>query len=215
MTEFKRTTQGARWRIALAAMALVAVTATVTTRVVSEEKGDQPKMSPEEQKMMEARIKATSPGEHHKHLMKLVGTWSAKAKFWMRPDDKPNEGQGTATWKSIMGGRYVMLNYDGNSAAMGPFQGISITGYDNITKQYTDVWVDSMSTAPFISHGTCDASGKTFQYKGEFIDPMTGKKSANRSVMRMVSDTEMRFDVYDFGPDGKEFQSLEITYTKK
>lgn len=199
----------------LAVIALVAVTATMTTRVVSDEKGEKPKMSPEEQKMMEAWQKACTPGESHKHLQKMVGTWDAKTKFWMQPGAPPEEGTGTAIWESVFDGRYVMLKYDGNSAQMGPFQGKGITGYDNVTKQYVDVWIDSMSTAPMISHGTCDASGRTFKYQGEFSDPMTGKRKTNRSVCRLVSDTQMQFEMFDIGPDGKEFKSMEIAYTKK
>jgi hypothetical protein len=215
MTGSKRTKQSARLRIALAAAALVAVTATLTTRVVSDEKGDQPKMSAEEQKAMEAWMKASTPGEHHKHLKKLVGTWSAKSKFWMNPGDPPSEGEGTATWKPLFDGRFVQLDYTGNSASMGPFQGMGITGYDNMTKEYVDVWIDSTSTAIMSSKGSCDAAGRTFHYKGEGMDPMTGKMKVTRSVVRMVSDTEMHFEMFDTGPDGKDFKNLEIVYTKK
>lgn len=198
----------------LAGVLLVAVTAMVTSRVVSDEKGDPPKMSPEEQKMMEAFAKASTPGEHHKHLEKLVGTWSAKSRFWMEPGGEPNEGKAIATWKPLFDGRYVMVNYEGDSP-MGPFMGIGITGYDNLLKKYVDVWIDSMSTAIMNSTGTCDAAGRVFNYSGEGMDPMTQKMKTVRSVVRMVSDTEMVFEMFDKTPEGKEFRNLEITYTKK
>ena len=198
----------------LAAVVLVAVTAMVTSRVVSDEKGEPPAMNEEMQKMMEAYAKASTPGEHHKHLGKLVGTWSAKSKFWMEPGGEPTEGTATATWKPLFEGRYVMLNYKGDSP-MGPFEGIGITGYDNMTKKYVDVWIDSMSTAIMSSTGTCDAAGRVYNYIGDGIDPITQQKKTIRSVVRMVSDTEMHFEMFDKTPEGKEFRNLEIIYSKK
>ena len=44
-----------------------------------------------------------------------------------------------------MGGRYLHGMFKGT--AMGqPFEGASVSGYDNTKKKYFNVWVDSMST---------------------------------------------------------------------
>lgn len=202
-------------RLAGCAAALVIVTAAITARVVSDDKGQPPKMSPEEAKMMEAMKKAGTPGEEHKKLAALVGKWSAKTKFWMDPTQPAEEGVGTATWKPVFDGRYFMMEWDGNSASMGPFQGISISGYDNVAKKYVDVWLDSMSTGMMMSWGTADASGRVITYEGEHHDCFTGQKKKSKSVTRMVSDTEMIFEMFDKGPDGKEFKNMEIIYHKQ
>ncbi len=215
MTREKQMGSLSHGRLVIGALALVIVTATITSKVISDEKGQEHKMSPEEQKMMEAYMKAATPGEPHKLLASFVGTWEARTKFWMDPTKPPEVGVGTAKWKSLFGGRYFMLDWDGKSEMMGPFQGLGISGYDNVAKKYVDVWMDSMSTGMMFSWGSPDASGKVITYEGEYHDPMTGQKKKLRSVLRIVSDTEMTFEMFDKGPDGKEFRNAEIVYHKK
>lgn len=215
MTQDTRANWISRSRPWIGALALVVVTAAITTTVVSDEKAQEPKMSPEEQKMMDAWMKAATPGEHHQKLARLVGTWEARTKFWMDPTQPAEEGTGTAKWKSMYDNRYFMLEWDGKSEKMGPFQGLGISGYDNVAKKYVDVWMDSMSTGILISWGTPDASGKVITYVGEMHDPMTGQLKKSRSILRLVSETEMTYEMFDKGPDGKEYRNMEIVYRKK
>src|SRR4051812_31120107 len=46
---------------------------------------DMSKMPPEQQKEMEAMMKAGTPGMEHAQLMKLAGTWEAENTMWMDP----------------------------------------------------------------------------------------------------------------------------------
>ena len=53
--------------------------------------------------------------ENHKLLADMNGSWNYSIKMWMNPDPnaKPQESKGTATRKSVMGGRYVTMDVTG------------------------------------------------------------------------------------------------------
>ena len=137
-------------------IALVAAVVVGALAFAAEEK--KPAMSAEEQAMMEAWMKAGSPGEAHKKMAADVGTYDMKVTSWNAPGAPPTEDKGTATRKMIMDGR--VLVEDVTSSMMGmPFKGQGMRGYDNVTGKYWGTWIDSMSTGMMVSEGSCDASG--------------------------------------------------------
>jgi|HubBroStandDraft_1064217.scaffolds.fasta_scaffold199699_1 hypothetical protein len=54
--------------------------------------------------MMAAMAKYSQPGEQHKWLQALVGSWNTKTRAWMGPG-KPIESTGSAEIKPILGER--------------------------------------------------------------------------------------------------------------
>jgi len=66
--------------------------------------------------MMKQMMELSKLNENHKLLASLDGNWDYTIKFWMNPDPnaKPQESKGTASRKSVMGGRYVMMDVSGN-----------------------------------------------------------------------------------------------------
>lgn len=172
-------------------------------------------------KMMEAWKKASTPAEGHDKLKPLAGKWTYVTKWRMSPEAPFEESTGKAEFKWGMGGRFLFSEVKGdptpNDAMMGgPFEGFGMYGYDNMTKKYTNTWVDNMSTGTMISHGTADGSGKTFTFMAEEgMCPMTGEMKKPKSVLKMEGDDKVVFEMYDKGPDGKEFKGLEVTYTRQ
>lgn len=177
--------------------------------------------SAEEMAMMETMIKAGTPGEHHAKLKPMAGKWTYVTKWRMSPEQPWSESPGKAEYRWMLGER-VMVHEAKNDPgdpmeAMfgGPFQGFGLTGYDNVAKKYWNIWTDSMSTGMMVSYGTADASGKTLTFTGEYHDPMTGKTKAVKTVTKIVGDDKVVFEMHDKLPDGKEFQNLEVTYTRQ
>lgn len=163
--------------------------------------------------MMETWEKYGTPGEHHKHLDALVGKWTSKSSFWMDSAGPPMQSSGSSETTWILGGRYLQQSYSGNM--MGEtFTGMGMTGYNNASKKYESVWIDSEGTGMMVTSGTIDAAGKVITQTGEYVDPMSGKPRAVRYVTRLVSPTQIVFEMHESGPDSKEFKTLEITYTK-
>ncbi|MEO8431712.1 MAG: DUF1579 domain-containing protein [Acidobacteriota bacterium] len=165
-----------------------------------------------EKAMMDAMMKAGTPGAEHKMLADMAGTWDAKVRMWMKPGAPPEESAGTSEATSIMGGRYLEEKFTGT--AMGqPFTGQGITGYDNVQKKYVSTWADSMSTGIMTSTGRADGNKMTMS--GQMADPMTGKMSNIKQVMTMTDNDHHKFEMWAAGPDGKSFKMMEIEYTRK
>lgn len=164
--------------------------------------------------MMEAWAKAATPGEFHAHLKPLAGQWNNTTKWRFDASAPWMESTGKSEYKWIMDGRFLLQEVA--SEMMGDrFEGLGILGYDNVQKKYTSVWIDTMGTMIFTSLGSCDASGKVITLHGDYVDVMSGQKKKVRSVCRMINDNKHVFEMYDRTADGKEYMSLEVTYTRK
>ena len=172
-------------------------------------------MSPEMAAMMAKWNEIKTPGEPHKKFAEVAGKWTATAKFWMDPAAPPSESQGTAEFKTIFGGRYLVQEYTGDW--MGEtFHGMGITGFDNFRQEYVDLWFDDMSTGIYVSHGTADSSGKVVTAKGMMDDPMSGRKDVpTRSVATTIDKDTQTMEMYTADPLGKEFKSMEIVYKRQ
>jgi len=195
--------------ISLAVTAL-SIILTVSPVLAKEKKGEK---SMDQQAMMELWKKLATPGEPHKLLASMAGSWTTTTKEWMEPGKPPTESTGTAEMKMLLDGRFLYQEY--NSQMMGqPFSGIGIDAYDNMTKKYVTAWIDSMGTGIFIMEGTASADGKTITLKGSHPEPGGGKMT-HRAVWKIVDNNNQTFDMFGAHHRGKETKMLEITYTRK
>ncbi len=175
------------------------------------------------EKMMQQMMELSKLNENHKLLADLDGTWSYTVKMWMTPDPnaKPQESKGTAVRKSMMDGRFFVMDVNGKMQMPGAdgkpkdmeFKGMGIEGYDNVKKKFVGTWVDNMGTGIMMSEGTYDPATKTFTYTGEY-EAIPGMKQKIREVMKIADKDHMSFEWYeDHG--GKEAKTMEIAYTRK
>ena len=104
--------------------------------------------------MMEVYRKLGTPGEPHKLLARLVGSWTTRTRAWMEPGKPEVQGTGTCQQKMLLDGRYLQQEYTGEMMGS-TFTGINIIGYDNHTKKYVSTWIDSMSTGIYYFEGDC------------------------------------------------------------
>lgn len=164
------------------------------------------------QAMMEAMEKAGTPGEHHKVLLKRVGKWDVVVKAWMAPGQPPMESKGTAEAKSILGDRFIQMNFTGSFMDK-PFNGIGVTGFDNVKKKVVGTWIDNMSTSIMRSEGTFDAASKTTSSTSVGMDPITGKECKGRTVEKWESDNKVVEEFFR-KVGSKEMKAMEIVYTR-
>jgi hypothetical protein len=172
------------------------------------------KGEPDMAAMMQAWQKYATPGEAHQALKQLAGSWTCSVKMWMAPGAPAQESPATEDAKMIMGDRYVLETVKGSFGGM-PFEGSGVMGYDNLKKKYVGAWIDNMGTGIMTSEGTYDAAKKTFTMESQGMDPMTGKATKSRAILRIESDAKLVHEMYQKGPGGKEFKAMEITYTRK
>jgi hypothetical protein len=146
-------------------------------------------------------------------MAKSDGTWTGEVSMWMAPGQEPSKSTSTCVNRMILGGRYQESKHSGNMMGM-PFEGVSTTGYDNAKKVFVNTWIDNMGTGIMTMEGPWDEASKSVILKGKSIDPMTGKEMDLREVFTMIDDNTQLMEMYAVGPDGKEFKTMEIKFTR-
>ena len=129
-----------------------------------------PAVDPE---MMKKWMEFMTPGAEHKVLDGLVGKWTSQIKMWMDPAAPATESTGTSEMELVMGGRYLH-EHDKGSFMGQPFEGMGVTGFDNLKKKYVGSWIDNMGTGIMRLEGSYDAAKKTINYASECPDPTGG-----------------------------------------
>jgi hypothetical protein len=164
--------------------------------------------------MMDAMMKAGMPGDPHKKLNAMVGSWDTKIAMWMMPGMDPLTSSGLSTNQWVMGGRYLEQRYKGDFSGM-PFEGLGYTGYDNVKQQYWGTWMDNMSTGMMTSTGTLSADGKSWDFDATMADPTTGKDSTVKEKVTITDADHHVMEMWGPAPDGKVFKMMEIHYARK
>jgi hypothetical protein len=167
----------------------------------------------DQQAMMEVYQKLATPGEPHKQLASLAGSWTTKTKEWMEPGKPPTEAAGSVEMKMLLDGRFLQQDFTGEMMGQ-PYNGMGITGYDNLSKKYVSIWLDTMGTTPFMMEGTGNADGKTITLKGQHAEPGGGHMT-HRAVWKIVDSNTQTFDMWGNHGGGKEMKVMEIVYTRK
>lgn len=166
--------------------------------------------SPEE---MQNWMDYMTPSDVHKMLAKADGEWNEEIEMWMDPNAPSQKMSASCVNKMILGGRYQESINTGDFQGM-PFEGISITGWDNARKLFVTTWIDNMGTGIMYLEGPWDDATKSINMKGKMTDPMTGKMTDIRQVMKFVDDNTQIMEQYGM-KDGKEYKSMVIRFTRK
>ncbi len=170
-------------------------------------------MAKEQQEMMDAMTKAATPGPNHKLLASMAGEWTIVNRMWMDPGAPPTESKGTASYEMMMGGRYLHGHYKGVMMGM-PFEGVGVTGYDNVSQKFQALWIDNFGTGIMYMTGTYDPNAKALTFVTDMDDPMQpGTKVGIREVIRLLSPDQRVMEMYQ-NRSGKEMKMMEITYTR-
>ncbi len=184
---------------------MIAVPASATDKKAEKQ------MDPQE--MMEAYKKLATPGEPHKQLASLAGSWTTKTKEWMEPGKPPMESTGSVEMKTLLDGRFLQQEFTGNMMGQ-PYAGIGTTGYDNLRKRYVSTWMDSMGTGIFTMEGTASPDGKTITLNGQHAE-LGGGQMSHRAIWKLVDPNTQTFEMYGTHKGGKEMKMMEITYNRK
>ncbi len=164
------------------------------------------------QAMMEVYKKVGTPGESHKLLAKLEGSWTTRTRGWL--EGKPAmESTGTCEQKLVLDGHYLKQIYTGDMMGV-PFTGINFLGYNNHTKKFESIWIDSMSTAIYFFVGKGSADGRTITQECSYDDPVRGP-AVWRSVTRIKDDNTLEFEMFIKPKSGKEEKMMEMTVVRR
>jgi hypothetical protein len=157
-----------------------------------------------------AYLEAGTPGEHHRHLDPLVGTWSARFTIWAEEGAEPTETTGTIKRRWVLGGRFLEETVE-TKTETGPFNGIGYIGYDNLEGRYEIVWMDSVSTAMFTETATFDEDDRILRLRGSHRDAATGRTIDTWGELDLSDPDRQTFVGYAIDEDGdprKTFESV-------
>ena len=152
--------------------------------------------------------------DHHKMLAKATGTWAGETTMWMADGAPPTKSTTTSTTKMLYNGLYQESTHSGDMMGM-PFEGRSLTGYDNMKKEFFSTWIDNMGSGIYVMTGQMDETGKKLTLTGT-MKCMNGQDATMREVFTFTDDNNHLLEMY--GPDpktGKEYKNMEIKYTRK
>jgi hypothetical protein len=169
---------------------------------------------PKKQEMMKKWMEYATPTAQHKIFENMTGNWKFTSKFWETADSKPHESTGTSKMKLILGGRFLEHQTKGKAMGM-PFEGLGITGYDNLKGKYDTVWLDSMGTGMMHGTGTFDSKSQTLTDTGEYSCPESETKSREyRSEWKIIDKNNHVYAMWGAGTDGKEFKQMELVFKR-
>jgi hypothetical protein len=165
---------------------------------------------------MQACIVAGTPGKMQEYLAKDAGEWDGKCTMWMSPGAEPMKSDCKTTVTSMMEGRYTKVDTTGEMPGMGPYTGLGIYGFDNVSQKFVSTWLDNHSTGIMSGTGELSADGKTITWSYNFNCPLTKKPTIMREVETHTGPNTKTLE--SFAPDpktGKEFKVMTIEFTKK
>lgn len=169
---------------------------------------------PDSATQMKNWIDYMTPGKEHKMMSSWSGTWNASVTMWMAPGAPPMISNGTVTNSMILGGRYQQSIHKSSFNGM-PFEGVSTLAFDKAKKVFIFTWLDNMGTGIMSGQGPWDEATQSFTMTGKMVEPTTGTDMNFREVFRIIDKDHQMFDMYSAAPDGKEFKTMSVSYTRK
>jgi hypothetical protein len=92
-------------------------------------------------------------------------------------------------------------------------EGMSLTGYDNASGEFTSIWIDNLGTGTAVAKGKYDEATGLLTMNGTMVDPMTKGEMQFTQVLKVLDDNHQVFEMY-MNYNGQEFKSLEIEFIR-
>jgi hypothetical protein len=157
---------------------------------------------------------APKPGPEHEILKLDAGTWNGKVELVPAPGVPAINATVVETSMIGCGGTCLITDAKGSDLVPGvPFVGHGVMTWDPAKKVYVGSWADNLMNGLARTETTYDP--KTKKHTGWTEGLEEGKLTKNRVVVEYPTPTTRTMTSFATGPDGKEFQQLKISYTKK
>jgi len=174
--------------------------------------GGESKPSPEMAAMMEAMAKAAEPGEPHRLLGRLEGTWRVQMR--MTVGGETIEGRGTALNEMVLGGRFLQSTFKGEMAGQNVI-GMGFDGYDNQKQKYIGMWIDTNGTMMMTYEGDGDADGATRTLYGSYNDPASGVEKQFKGVVKVLSTNRYTYEGWEKTADSDYQPVMQLIFSRQ
>lgn len=155
-------------------------------------------------------LKATQPGEHHKQLESMAGSWDVVVKFKYGPGPE-RQAKAMCEAKWILGGRFLQQQYENESGQ----SVLQFVGYDNQKKKFSMTKMDNMDTGVLSAEGSISEGGKLITLVGDRTDPLTGKTSRLRIAITLTDQDHYNVEWFQTGENGKEERVVAMEHTRR
>lgn len=152
------------------------------------------------------------PGPEQQVLAQDAGTWDAVVEIAM-PGAPAMTSKGTQVDTMGCGGMCLITDFNGEMMGA-PFKGHGLTVYDANKKKYVGSWSDSMAAGLQMSEATYDPATKSTTSWMEGPDP-SGATVKTKAVSTSVDADHRTMTMFVAGPDGKDVQTMKISYTRR
>jgi hypothetical protein len=205
----------------LVAVAVVGMAALVGTLAAADSAGtgDQPQMQLPPgwtADDMQACMVAGMPGEMHQQLAEGAGTWHGKTQMWMAPGTEPLSSECTSTVSPIMDGRFMKCKLAGVCPIMGEYNGLGLSGFDNVSQKFVSTWIDNHSSGVMVGEGELSSDGKVMNWEFTTNCPITKKPTVVRQIETTTGPNTKTLEMFGSDPkSGKDFKMMHIEFVKQ
>ena len=177
-------------------------------------------MSDEERAAMEAMMMQweahMTPGPHHAHMARRVGTWNSDFTWWHVPGGPGESASGVTTVRPILNGLFVQEETTSDTMIPGhAFHGIGINGWDNTAEKLVMLWIDNAGSGMYYAEGGCNADCSEQVTEGYGTDMMSGTTKRYRYVTKDGGADAATFEMWVQGDDGEFWKMMECRYTRR
>jgi len=137
------------------------------------------------------------PGPEHKKMEVLVGQWSYEGSAESSPFGPAGKFKGKETDRMVLGGFFLETRGEDKNDTSYIWQGVSLMGYDPVTKTYFSHGFENDGTA---NSSSSTVSGNTWTSIGSRTDTK-GKAYKTRNVNTFSSDGRTSTFVAEYSPD--------------
>jgi len=159
-------------------------------------------------------VALSKPGVEHELLETFIGVWDVTVVSSRGPLSPSDTSYGTSRSTWILGSRYVQEQFEG-AVSGSPYEGLGLMGYDAGARQFSTVWLDSLSTTLAVSKGRFDAAHNTFDLTGEVYDPLLGREKTTTTRIHVESRDAYHVSMIETLPNGQEYAALRVSYRRK
>jgi hypothetical protein len=149
----------------------------------------------------------------HQLLQRLVGEWDVVSTTFP-PGGKPQEARGRMVGKSMLGGRYVVLNHS-IAVSGSKIEAVQLLGFDTLRGHYTSSWRDDVSTwAVECSGAAVDGEPQQWVLRGTLADARTPAGRTFRCTFDLRDAKSIKVELFD-AHEGEEVRVQTQTWTAR
>jgi hypothetical protein len=203
--------------VAVGLVAAVAVTAADVAKDAAPAEQPEMKLPPGwTEEDMQACVLAGTPGEMHERLAGDVGEWHGAVTMWMGPGGETMASECAIAVTSMMDRRYTKVEWNGEMPGMGPYHGLGIYGFDNVSQQFVSTWIDNHSTGIMRGVGKLSPDGKTLSWKFTHNCPVTKKPAVIREIETVTGPGAKTIEMFAADPkSGEEYKMMRVELTRQ